>query len=175
MYLARYTSHPTSGRRLIAMQCWQCVHNGWIAITSSRRPYWLYQSVDTTTQGSIRQLILQTLERFDIVLNIGWHTGDNATSNDKCLEVIGERLAEIGVKFEPSKRRIRCMGHIINLSLQAFLLASSKEALRAALATTADIPGEDLLDQFSEVLARRRTSRTQLQAATQSQELESTR
>jgi hypothetical protein len=28
---------------------------------------------------------------------------------------------------------VRCFGHIINLSLQALLLARSKEALRAAL------------------------------------------
>lgn len=109
-------------------------------------------------------LILETLETFDIASNIGWHTGDNATSNDKCLEVIGKRLAEIGLKFEPSKRRIRCIGHIINLSLQAFLLASSKEALRAALAATADVTGEDLLGQFSEALASRKTSESQPQS-----------
>jgi hypothetical protein len=49
------------------------------------------------------------------------------------------------------------MSHIINLSLQAFLLASSKEALYAALAATTDVNGEDLLARFTEALAARKT------------------
>jgi hypothetical protein len=44
------------------------------------------------------------------------------------------------------------------LSLQAFLLASSKEALRAALESVADATGEDLLAQFSSALTSWRGS-----------------
>lgn len=33
-------------------------------------------------------LLLQTLETYDIQSRIGWHTGDNATSNNTCLEVL---------------------------------------------------------------------------------------
>lgn len=91
-------------------------------------------------------LILQVVEDFNIQTNLGWHTGDNATSNNTCLEVMESRLlAEHGVQFNAKQRRVRCIGHIINLSLQAFLLASSKEALLAALPATADASGEELL------------------------------
>ncbi|KAI0603786.1 hypothetical protein TUN205_11975, partial [Pyrenophora tritici-repentis] len=31
-------------------------------------------------------LLLQTLEEYGIQSRVGWHTGDNATSNDTCLE-----------------------------------------------------------------------------------------
>lgn len=45
-------------------------------------------------------LILQVLNTFEITSNIGWHTGDNATSNDTCLETLEHRLlAEHQVSF----------------------------------------------------------------------------
>ena len=100
-------------------------------------------------------LILGVLTEFEIQSKLGWHTGDNATSNDTCLKVLECRLlAEHQVDFNAKQRRIRCIGHIINLSLQAFLLASSKEALIAALAAAADVSGEggELLARFSDVL-----------------------
>lgn len=45
------------------------------------------------------------------------------------------------------------MAHIINLSLQAFLLASSKQALIAALDAASDVDGEKLFDRFSLTLS----------------------
>lgn len=60
------------------------------------------------------------------------------------------------IKFNTKQRRIRCIRHIINLSLQAFLLASSREALLAALKSTAEVSGEELIVQFSEVLDSQR-------------------
>ena len=37
-------------------------------------------------------LILKALEDFNIQSKIGWHTGDNATSNDTCLVALEEQL-----------------------------------------------------------------------------------
>lgn len=101
-------------------------------------------------------LILRVLEGFDIQSRIGWHTSDNATSNDTCLKALSEKLAaKHKINFDPEKRRIRCIAHIINLSLQACLTASSQEALKAALKSAGDTNGENLLTQFSEALASR--------------------
>jgi hypothetical protein len=112
-------------------------------------------------------LILQVAGEFGIRSKLGWHTGDNATSNNTCLEVMESRLlSEHQVRFNAKQRRVRCIAHIINLSLQAFLLASSKEALLAALTATADVSGDELLAQFSDVLDSQhrshRAERTQL-------------
>ncbi|KAH8691010.1 hypothetical protein GQ44DRAFT_796994 [Phaeosphaeriaceae sp. PMI808] len=64
----------------------------------------------------------------------------SATSNDTCLEELAKILeAELGVEYPHKCRRTRCIGHIINLALQAFLLARSKEALRAALEATHNV------------------------------------
>ncbi|RYO01198.1 hypothetical protein AA0121_g13269 [Alternaria tenuissima] len=105
-------------------------------------------------------LVLSTLERFNIQSRIGYHTGDNATSNNTCLQALAFQLKDkYAVSFNPVHRRVRCIGHIINLSLQAFLLASSKEALVAALESASEITSDEPLERFSQVLASRRESR----------------
>lgn len=68
-------------------------------------------------------------------------------------------LAENQVHFNARQRRIRYIGHIFNLSLQAFLLATSREALLKALAATADVSGEELNTRFSDVLESQKQSR----------------
>lgn len=122
-------------------------------------------------------LILQVVEEFNIQYKLGWHTGDNATSNNTCLEVMESRLlTEHQVQFKAKQRRVRCIGHIINLSLQAFLLASSKEALLAALAAAADVCGEEPLAQFSDVLdSQQRKGQAQRPQSNESQESQSGR
>ncbi|RKK11155.1 hypothetical protein BFJ67_g18154, partial [Fusarium oxysporum f. sp. cepae] len=105
-------------------------------------------------------LIISILETFGIMPKFGYHTGDNATSNDTCLESIARRLKEnLNIDYDPKKRRIRCIGHIINLSLQAFLLGSSNEALIAALEAASEVTSEDLLIRFSQALTTRRNRR----------------
>src|SRR6478736_5956756 len=39
-------------------------------------------------------LIMSILETFGIMSKLGYHTGDNATSNNTCLESIARRLKE---------------------------------------------------------------------------------
>ena len=76
--------------------------------------------------------ILQTLEDYNICSQIGYHTSDNASSNDNLLRHLAASLQEKhGIEYDATTRRIRCSGHIINLSLQAFLFASNQEAVKA--------------------------------------------
>jgi hypothetical protein len=105
-------------------------------------------------------LIMVVLRKLNIS-RVGYHTGDNATSNDTCLEVLSRMLrAEFGVDFKPKQRRIRCIGHIINLSLQSFLLARSKEALTAALEATSEAQSVDVVDCFASALSEFKASET---------------
>jgi hypothetical protein len=99
------------------------------------------------------ELIFSILEGFGIT-KIGYHTSDNASSNDTCLVALSNKLqAQYRTGFNAPQRRIRCIGHIINLSLQAFLLAQSKEALNIALAATSHISRSNIIDQFSTTLS----------------------
>jgi hypothetical protein len=76
--------------------------------------------------------VLQTLEDYNICGQLGYHTSDNASSNDNLLRHLAICLREkYGIEYDAATRRIRCSGHIINLSLQAFLFASNQEAVKA--------------------------------------------
>ena len=54
--------------------------------------------------------------------------------------------------IEAKSRRIRCLDHILNLALQAFLLAKSKEALTAAFEATDNAEGTDAYLVFATAL-----------------------
>ncbi|KAG7407934.1 Zinc finger BED domain-containing protein DAYSLEEPER [Fusarium oxysporum f. sp. raphani] len=56
------------------------------------------------------------------------------------------------INWDPKRHRIRCILHVINLSLQAFLFASSREALQAALDAASDITGDELYELFNSIL-----------------------
>ncbi|TXB96529.1 hypothetical protein FocTR4_00011966 [Fusarium oxysporum f. sp. cubense] len=94
-------------------------------------------------------LIADVLGRFEI-RRVGYHTWDNASSNNTCLEALSNKLLHgRGIIFNPVRRRVRCYGHIINLSLQAFLLVRSKEALGAALNAAGNAAGAQPIETFS--------------------------
>jgi hypothetical protein len=63
------------------------------------------------------RLLLQVLDTYSIASKIGWHTGDNATSNDTTLQHLKSLLHAKGITFSAKQRRVRCIAHIINLSL----------------------------------------------------------
>ncbi|KAL6405526.1 hypothetical protein AUP68_11284 [Ilyonectria robusta] len=99
------------------------------------------------------RLIFSTLDLYDIANQLGCHTGDNATSNDTCLQHLSTRLKQDhNINWDPKRHRIRCILHVINLSLQAFLFASSREALQAALDAASDITEDELYERFNFVL-----------------------
>lgn len=77
--------------------------------------------------------ILETIQAYKVTEKTGYIIGDNASSNDTCYRAIANALTKIRVEFNAKKRRIRCSGHIINLSLDAFLFATTVEALKAAI------------------------------------------
>ncbi|KAG7403230.1 putative AC transposase [Fusarium oxysporum f. sp. rapae] len=98
-------------------------------------------------------IILRTLKSFGITTKLGYHTGDNATSNDTLLIELSRSLRlEFGIDYDPTTHRIRCLDHILNLALQAFLLATSKEALKAALAAIEETEDTDPYELFSAYL-----------------------
>ena len=74
------------------------------------------------------------------------------------MRSLEERLAEVGIDWDAATHRVRCLGHIISLSLQAFLFATSKEALQAAIEATIEAAGEDLDDDMLASLAKALTS-----------------
>ena len=86
------------------------------------------QELDGTHTGE--NFAVETIalyDDFDIIDLIGYMQGDNAYSNDTMATWIDEELGLRGTTWTGNKYRMRCTGHIINLSVMAFLGALAKE------------------------------------------------
>jgi hypothetical protein len=73
---------------------------------------------------NIAESVIPILEEMGIVSNLGYFTTDNATNNDVAIEVALRRLRP-DIK-NPKQRRVRCLGHILNLAAKAFLFSNGK-------------------------------------------------
>src|SRR5579871_3547351 len=73
---------------------------------------------------------IKVLQDFKISENkIGFFVGDNHGSNDKMLRIIKKTVKSLP-KIEHI--RVRCLGHVINLAVHAFLYKNDDEALEIA-------------------------------------------
>ena len=76
------------------------------------------------TGENLAAMIIKVLDNFKIRNRLGYFVGDNATVNDKILRLIADALNKEGVNYNPDHRRLRCLGHVINLAVQEFLFGS---------------------------------------------------
>ena len=86
------------------------------------------QELDGTHTGE--NFAVETIalyDDFEIIDMIGYMQGDNAYSNDMMATWIDEELGLRGITWTGNRYRMRCTGHIINLSVMAFLGALAKE------------------------------------------------
>lgn len=75
--------------------------------------------------------LLPVLQDYGIVRKVGSIVSDNASSNDTLCQKLGIYLQEEeAIEWDASYRRIRCIGHIINLAVQAFLFQNLIEIKR---------------------------------------------
>ena len=71
-------------------------------------------------------VLLQVLGDYGIVGRLGYFVMDNTYSNDTSINIISEALLKNhGVDYNPHQHRLRCLGHVINLSAQAFLFGKA--------------------------------------------------
>jgi hypothetical protein len=75
------------------------------------------------------QVLRTILEEYQIGPKLGSIIGDNSTTNDTLCRTIAEwQEEEFEVAWDPERNRIRCLGHIINLIVQAFLFTLSDDS-----------------------------------------------
>lgn len=64
-------------------------------------------------------IFLQCLDRFDISLSkVLGVTIDNVSSNDTFISCLEAHGIKVGVHFTSKENRLRCMPHVLNLSVQ---------------------------------------------------------
>ncbi|OBZ73258.1 hypothetical protein A0H81_06727 [Grifola frondosa] len=86
--------------------------------------HWIKAKTEETPVGPrkhLAQAFLFTLDRLEITPQIGWITLDNASNNDKLMEVLEHELRRCRIPFDCTKRWIRCFPHIVNLACKVFL------------------------------------------------------
>jgi hypothetical protein len=153
-----------------------CIHfctDTWYAGTSFQKEFQAINAQFVDEQGHLQQALLalpelpgghsgaavapyfiDTLQWYDIEERLGWITGDNHGANDTLCRAIEEYLVnDKGITtWQAEFRRLRCIGHTINLPVQTFLFAKDDEAVAIAKERTANstIPLDDALAELSQ-------------------------
>ena len=84
---------------------------------------------------NIAEAVLKVIRTYGLTGDrIGWFVLDNATSNDTC---VAEILKALDIKDTVRRRRLRCLGHIINLAAKAFLFGPDPNAFENEVQSSA--------------------------------------
>jgi hypothetical protein len=70
------------------------------------------------------EAVLPVLQEYEIVRKVGTIVGDNSGTNDTLCRTLSQHLRQTyprDPEWIPIQQRIRCLGHILNLIVQAFL------------------------------------------------------
>lgn len=108
----------------------------WIDATGKRRStvLGLRRVYGEHTGENLGSVILELLKEYDISGDqIGYFMLDNASSNDTAVQFILKELCPWMTSQQRRHRRLRCLGHIINLCRQAFLMGRNCEKQLAKL------------------------------------------
>ena len=81
--------------------------------------------------------VLAVIDDYDLRDKVGFFVLDNASSNDTAVAILGETL-----QFDPKVRRLRCIGHILNLVAQQLLFGSDFEKFEGEVARVANLREE---------------------------------
>jgi len=95
---------------------------------------------------NIAKYVMEVIRDWEIASKLGYMNMDNATNNNTAIKQISlskslylrvfnlqltfiDLAQEFNVKWDANHHRIRCQGHIINLSAHSFLFATRDEEL----------------------------------------------
>jgi hypothetical protein len=90
-------------------------------------------SEESKTGAYLVTPLIQTIKDYNLATRPWWITSDNVGVNDTLVRVIESFMRAEGIDYWTEKtRRLRCIGHIINLATQAFMFATNEEAAELA-------------------------------------------
>ena len=108
----------------------------WIDATGKRRSTVLgmRRVYGEHTGENVGSIVIELLKEYNIDGDlIGYFMLDNASSNDTAVELILKELCPWMSSKQRRHRRLRCLGHIINLCCQAFLMGRNCDKYLAKL------------------------------------------
>ncbi|KAG7403467.1 putative AC transposase [Fusarium oxysporum f. sp. rapae] len=106
------------------------------------------------SHGGENQAILmaKVIRKYGLEKKIGFFTADNADPCDTCvralLKMFNPRASPTGLEGLEGERRIRCVGHILNLSAKAFLEGDSSDIFDSHIAEKDQKKERELLREW---------------------------
>ena len=67
------------------------------------------------------EIIIQVIQEFHLHKHVGYFVTDNASNNDTAIDIVVAYFFPNMPTKQRRARRLRCLGHVINLSAKAFL------------------------------------------------------
>jgi hypothetical protein len=95
------------------------------------------EMTDCHDSKAIAANVLAVINDYNLRDKVGFFVLDNASSNDTAVAVLRETL-----QFNPKVRRLRCVGHILNLVAQQLLFGSDFEKFEGEVARVANLQEE---------------------------------
>ena len=87
-----------------------------------------FRSLDGEHTGeNMASLLVKVFREYKIGSRIGFFVLDNASSNDVCVDLALRKLYPEMSEKQRRRRRLRCLGHVINLAAQAFLFGAKSQ------------------------------------------------
>jgi hypothetical protein len=81
----------------------------------------------------VAPLITYTLKSYGVVARLIYITADNTSANDTLCRAIEESLSKShSIDSHAKQSPLRCLGHVLNIAVQAFLFCRNQEALDTA-------------------------------------------
>ena len=82
---------------------------------------------------NIASYVKEVIDRYELGSKLGYFMLDNANSNDTCLETLATWYP-----IDVGRRRLRCIGHIINLVVRAVIFGTNVSKFEAELRVVSD-------------------------------------
>jgi hypothetical protein len=115
------------------------------------------KEIEGNHQGeNLAPLVMEVIKDWEIAEKLGYFVMDNASNNDTMMRWISkgklansvyfdsillktlEMLHEYGIQYDSQHHRLRCQGHVLNLSVNSFLYVTDSDYLEE----DDDVPGQ---------------------------------
>jgi hypothetical protein len=93
--------------------------------------------------------IIETLKAYKIEEKLGYITADNHGANDTMCQALSQALSERlpPIDWQPVQQRLRCIGHMLNIAVQAFFYAKDEAAIKLVIEESLR-PGASIDDEL---------------------------
>lgn len=76
-------------------------------------------------------ILVNILDGYRISKKVGYVTSDNIHRNGTAMRRIKQLLRQKGIRFNAEWRRVRCIGHVLNLVARTLLFGHDVDAIEA--------------------------------------------